>query len=96
MHGPDGRDYQNVVSYTEVQEPVRLGYRHQGAGDTEDIMFEVTVEFVEEAPGTTRIEMRSVFGTAAELRRVIEEFGAKDGARQTLERLAEHLEDSAK
>jgi uncharacterized protein YndB with AHSA1/START domain len=92
MHGPDGRDYQNRVTYTEVQEPVRLGYRHEGAGDTEDIHFDVTVEFVEEAPGSTRLEMRSVFETAPELRRVIEEFGAKEGARQTLERLADHLE----
>ena len=92
MHGPDGRDYENLASYTEVQKPVRLGYRHEGAGDTADILFEVTVEFVEEAAGATRLEMRSVFATAAELRRVIEEFGAEEGARQTLERLAAHLE----
>ena len=92
MHGPDGRDYQNIVTYTEVQEPARLGYRHEGAGDTADILFEVIVEFVEEAPETTRLEMRSVFATAAELSRVIEEFGAREGAQQTLARLAEHLE----
>jgi len=92
MHGPDGRDYENLVTYTEVQEPARLGYRHEGAGDTADILFEVIVEFVEEAPETTRLEMRSVFATAAELSRVIEEFGAREGAQQTLARLAEHLE----
>jgi uncharacterized protein YndB with AHSA1/START domain len=30
MHGPDGRDYQNRITYEEVVPPQRLVYRHGG------------------------------------------------------------------
>src|ERR1700756_247707 len=37
MHGPDGRDYQNRITYEEVVPPERVVYRHGGNDDGEDI-----------------------------------------------------------
>src|SRR3981189_895003 len=68
MHGPDGRDYQNRITFIEVVKPERLVYRHGGTGDKEDrelepVNFHVTVTFAEER-GKTRLDMRSVFPSA--------------------------------
>jgi len=32
MHGPDGRDYQNRVTFDEIVRPERIAYHH-GGGD---------------------------------------------------------------
>jgi uncharacterized protein YndB with AHSA1/START domain len=93
MHGPDGRDYENRIEFTEVVEPERLAYRHAGEGDTADIAFEATVTFDEEN-GKTRLELRSTFASAPERRRVLEEFGALEGGLQHVARLAAHVSAS--
>jgi len=33
MHGPDGRGFQNRITYEEVVSPLRIVYRHGGGGD---------------------------------------------------------------
>jgi uncharacterized protein YndB with AHSA1/START domain len=33
MHGPDGRDYQNRITFEEVVPPERIVYRHSGGDD---------------------------------------------------------------
>jgi uncharacterized protein YndB with AHSA1/START domain len=88
MHGPDGADYNNKVAFIEVLAPERLLYDH--GGDEGEVEFRVTVTFDDEG-GKTRLTMRSVFPSREERDRVIEEFGALEGANQTLERLAAHL-----
>ena len=35
MHGRDGRDYENRISYVEIVKPERLVYRHGGGEDVE-------------------------------------------------------------
>jgi uncharacterized protein YndB with AHSA1/START domain len=90
MHGPDGRDYKNRIVYMEVQKPERLVYKHSGEVDTEPVSFETTVTFVEEN-GKTRVTMRALFPSAADLQRVVREYGADEGAKQTFERLGEYL-----
>ena len=42
MHGPDGRDYQNKITYLEVVPPERLVYRHGGDEDLEPVSFQTT------------------------------------------------------
>jgi uncharacterized protein YndB with AHSA1/START domain len=91
MHGPDGRDYQNRITYEEIVKPERLVYSHGGADDVEPAQFRVTVTF-EDLGGKTRLTMRAVFPSAAERDRVAKDYGAVEGAQQTLARLAEHLE----
>jgi len=90
MHGPDGTDYQNRITYDEVVKPGRLVYRHGGTVDVEPVQFHVTVTF-EDLDGKTKLTMRMVFPSAAERDRVAEKYGAVEGAKQTLERLAGYL-----
>jgi uncharacterized protein YndB with AHSA1/START domain len=90
MHGPDGTDYENKVDFIEIVEPERLVYDHGGGDESDEPQFRVTVTFDEENGGT-RITMRSVFASAEERDRVVEEFGAIEGGKQTLERLNEYL-----
>ena len=91
MHGPDGRDYKNKIIFTEVVKPERLVYRHAGEDETENVRFHVTVTFEAQGPKTL-LTWRLTFATAKEREEVATKYGAVEGARQTLERLAQHLE----
>jgi len=90
MHGPDGTDYDNTITYREISPPERLLYDHgeQGAPGS----FRVTVTF-EAQNGTTRLTMRMLFESVAERDFVVEKYGAIDGGNQTLDRLTEYLEE---
>jgi uncharacterized protein YndB with AHSA1/START domain len=87
MHGPDGTDFPNKISYIEVVKPERLVYSH--GGDNSVAPFDVTVTF-DEVGGKTKLTMKMVFSTA-EVRKEMEAYGAAEGNRQTLDRLAEYL-----
>lgn len=89
MHAPNGVDYQNFIRYTEVVKPERLAYQH--GEDEENIHFAVTVTFVER-DGATEVTLRQMYDTKEARDRSAEEFGAIEGAKQTLARLAAHLE----
>jgi uncharacterized protein YndB with AHSA1/START domain len=91
MHGPDGRDYQNLVTYDEIVPPERIAYRHGGADDVEPVQFATTVTFEDLGEGRTRIVWHGRFPTAEERARVIKEYGADTGLIQTLARLADFL-----
>jgi uncharacterized protein YndB with AHSA1/START domain len=43
MHGPDGRDYQNRITFDEIVPPERILYRHGGGDDVEPVQFTQTV-----------------------------------------------------
>lgn len=90
MHGPDGRDYQNRITFDEVVKPERLVYHHGGGDDVEPVQFRTTVLF-ENLGGKTKLTMSAVFPSAAERERVIKQYGADKGLEQTLSRLADHL-----
>ncbi|HTH95431.1 MAG TPA: SRPBCC family protein [Rhodocyclaceae bacterium] len=94
MHGPDGRDYLNLIRFIEVAKPERLVYTHAGEGDTADISFHTSIEFIEQQ-GQTRLTMKMVFPDVTALKRVLEEHGAEEGANQHLGRLALYLETLA-
>ena len=85
MHGPDGVDYDNEIDYVEVVRPERLVYVHGPVP-----RFDVMVTFAEDGQ-RTRLTMRSIFESAAVRQQVIDEYGALEGANQTLDRLAEFL-----
>jgi uncharacterized protein YndB with AHSA1/START domain len=90
MHGPDGVDYPNKIVYSEVVRPERLVYVHSGDED-DNSSFDVTVDFTEDG-GKTKITMQSVFPSVEALQYVVENYGAVEGGKQTMARLAEHLE----
>lgn len=85
MHGPDGIDYKNEIEYIEVVKPELLVYFH---GSTPK--FHVTVNF-DDQNGKTKVTMRMLFDTVAQRDKTVETFGAIEGAKQTFERLAQHL-----
>src|ERR1700674_3238484 len=63
MHGPDGTDYQEWISWTEIAPPERIALLHgESRGDPNAFESVLTV-----APdgAATRIEMRAVFPTKA-------------------------------
>lgn len=92
MHGPDGTDYPNKSVFKEVVKPERIVFSHGGGKKgAEGVSFEATWTF--EARGQkTLITMRSVFPSAEDRDRVVKEYGAIEGGKQTLDRLEEKLE----
>ena len=95
MHGPDGRDYENRITYDEIVPPERIAYHHGGGDDVEPVQFKTTVTFAD-LGAKTRVTFCGVFPSAAERARVIKEYGADKGLVQTLARLAAHVEALAK
>jgi uncharacterized protein YndB with AHSA1/START domain len=96
MHGPDGRDYQNLITFEEIVRPERIVYWHRDRSDdpadkdVEPVQFRITVNF-EELGGKTRLVWSNNFPSAAERDRVIKEYGAAQGLVQTMARLAEFV-----
>ena len=90
MHGPDGRDYQNRITFDEIVKPERIRYHHGGGEEVEPVQFRTTVTF-EDISGKTRLTLHAVFPSAAARERVIKQYGADKGAVQTLSRLADYL-----
>jgi uncharacterized protein YndB with AHSA1/START domain len=84
MHGPDGKDYPNEATFTEIVKPDLIKFTHALP------KFEVTVTF--EAVGNkTRLTMSNVFETA-EIRNIVaKEYGAVEGQVQTINRFEELL-----
>jgi uncharacterized protein YndB with AHSA1/START domain len=91
MHGPDGRDYENRITFDAVEKPERIRYHHGGGDDVEPVQFRTTVTFEDLGNNRTRITLHAVFPSAAERDRVVKEYGADNGATQTLARLADYV-----
>ena len=91
MHGPDGRDYENRITFDEIVQPERICYHHGGGSDVEPVQFRTTVTFEDLGSNRTRLTLHAVFPSAAERDRVIKEYGADKGAMQTLSRLADYV-----
>lgn len=91
MHGPDGRDYQNRITYLEIVAPERLVQKLDGGEDADPATFHTTVTFAEQN-GKTTVTMTAVFPSATERDRVVKEVGAIEGGQQTLGRLAKYVE----
>jgi uncharacterized protein YndB with AHSA1/START domain len=91
MHGPDGRDYQNRITYDEIVPPERIVYRHGGGDDVEPVQITQTVTFKDLGNGQTLLTWHGTFPSAEERARVIREYGADKGLVQTMARLADYL-----
>lgn len=91
MHGPDGRDYQNRITFDEIVRPERIVYRHGGGDDVEPVQFNTTVTFEDLGTGKTRVTMHGTFPSADERARVIREYSADKGLVQTMARLADYV-----
>ncbi len=90
MHGPDGRDYPNKITFRVVIENERIEYDHHGDTDESDLHFKATVLF-EEIEGKTRVSMLMLFPTAEERKRIAEEYGAVEGLTGHMDRLVDFI-----
>ena len=90
MHGPDGRDYQNRITYDEIVPPERLVYHHGGGDDVEPVQFTQTVTFEDLGNRQTRLIWHGTFPSAEARARVIRDYGADKGLVQTMARLADY------
>lgn len=91
MHGPDGSDYPNWVEWLEITPPERLVLRH-GAKANDPDAFLSTVDFDEE-DNATRVTMRAIFNTKTQRDQAVKEYGAVEGAEQTLGRMVAYVTD---
>jgi len=85
MHGPDGTDYQEWISWTEITPPERIALLHgESRGDPN--AFESVLTFAA-LGAATRVEMRTVFPTRQMRDEVVEKYHAIEGGQQTLGKL---------
>lgn len=90
MRGPDGRDYPNLITYLEVEAPARIVYQHGGEAGLEPVNFQTIVTLEELGPTQTRVTLHSIFPSAEARDFVVREYGAIEGGKQHLARMAEH------
>jgi uncharacterized protein YndB with AHSA1/START domain len=89
MHGPDGTDYPEWISWTEIAPPERIALRHgEFRGDPK--AFESVLTFAPEG-AATRIEMRTLFPTRELRDEAVEKYHAIEGGQQTLSKLAAYV-----
>src|SRR5688572_3477599 len=92
MHGPDGTDYQEWISWTEIAPSERIEFLHgESRGDPD--AFESVLTFAPDGPegAATRIEMRTVFRTKEQRDEAVEKHHAIEGGEQTLSNLAAYV-----
>ena len=89
MHGPDGTDYQEWITWTEIALPERIAMLHgESRGDPN--AFESVITLAPDG-AATRIEMRAVFPTKALRDEAVEKYHAIEGGQQTLNNLAAYV-----
>lgn len=87
MHAPNGTTYPNWIQWSEITEPERITYR-QGASENDPDEFQTIVTFAEHGGGT-EITLRAILNSKAQRDYLAANHGAVEGARETLERLAD-------
>jgi uncharacterized protein YndB with AHSA1/START domain len=90
MHGPDGTDYQEWISWQEIVPPERIALRHGESRDDPNA-FESVLTF-EPAGKQTRLTMSTVFPTKELRDEAVETYHAIEGGEQTLRNLAAYVE----
>jgi uncharacterized protein YndB with AHSA1/START domain len=94
MHGPDGTDYQEWITWREIVPPERIALLHGEARDDPNA-FESVLTF-EPAGEQTRIVMRTVFPTRELRDEAVEKYHALEGGEQTLRNLAAYVTELAR
>jgi uncharacterized protein YndB with AHSA1/START domain len=91
MHGPDGANYPNESVFTEVVKPERIVFALQGGKEGAPESRKEMIWTFEDQGGMTRVTIRQIYPTAEERDYMAKTYGAIEGGKQTLGRLAEYL-----
>ncbi len=91
MHGPDGRTYDNRIRFIEIIKPEKIVYLHDSGKQNDPAEFQSVVTFEAVGSKQTQVTLKSVFKTKEAREFVVREFGAVEGARQTLAKLEQYL-----
>jgi uncharacterized protein YndB with AHSA1/START domain len=89
MHGPDGTDYQEWISWTEIAPPERIAMLHGEFRDDPNAC-ESVLTFAPDG-AATRIDMRTVFPTKEMRDEAVKKYRAIEGGQQTLSKLAAYV-----
>jgi uncharacterized protein YndB with AHSA1/START domain len=89
MRGPDGTLFPEWITWTEIAPPERIALVHGRHRDDPEA-FTSVIAF-EAVGASTRIEMRTVFATAALRDEAAENYHAVEGGTQTLAKLAAYV-----
>jgi uncharacterized protein YndB with AHSA1/START domain len=91
MHGPDGTDYQEWITWTEIIPPERIALVHGESRDDPNAFESVLT--LEASGADTRIVMHTVFPTKKLRDEAVEKYHAIEGGEQTLRNLAAYMSD---
>lgn len=94
LHGPDGTDYQEWITWTEIAPLERIVLLH-GESRGDPFAFESVLTFTPDR-GATRLEMRTVFLTKELRDEAVEKYHAIEGGQQTLGNLEAYLTEIAR
>ncbi|SDU80005.1 SRPBCC family protein [Jiangella alkaliphila] len=94
MHGPDGTDYPEWISWTEIAPPERIALLHGESRDDPNA-FESSLTFRPDG-AATRIELRTLFRTKEQRDEAVEKYHAIEGGRQTLSNLAAYVTENVR
>lgn len=89
MRGPDGTNYPEWITWTEIVPPERIALLH-GEYRDDPKAFSSILTFEEEGGGT-RVKMITVFSTKEQRDEAAEKFRAVEGGQQTLGNLAAYV-----
>lgn len=89
MHGPDGTDYPEWITWTAISPPERIALMH-GEFRDDPKAFETVLTFTPDG-AATRVEMRTVFASSELRDEAVERYHAVEGGQQTLGNLAAYV-----
>lgn len=92
MHGPDGTDYQEWITWQEIVPPERIALLHGEVRDDPNA-FDSVLTFEPAGERQTRITMSTVFPTKELRDEAVEKYHAIEGGEQTLGHLAAYVAD---
>ena len=94
MHGPDGTDYPDSITWTEIVPPERIALLN-GEHRDDPRAFQQVITFASEG-AATRIEMHTVFPTKEQRDEAAEQYHAIEGGQQTLSNLEAYVAETAR
>jgi uncharacterized protein YndB with AHSA1/START domain len=94
MHGPDGTEYPEWISWTEITPPERIALLHGESRDDPNA-FESVLTFALDGDAT-RLEMRTVFPTKELRDEAVAKYHAIEGGQQTLSNLAAYVTENVR